>query len=267
MNTTDGNSRNGISENRIACRIPIALLLSIQLLLFSPLVFGANDNPSDLGSRDSNENTLKKLSAIVTKITDGDTIHAKPIGTSDTLKIRFAGIDTPELHFPGKHGVVSQGYWAEKAAEYLAKEIPVGTHVQLEIFSTDKYGRSVARVLHKRIDINLLMVQQGLAVTYMICQGASDCNSRYFVRHDVQKYVDTCREAVAQGRGFFGGQPNLPELPFEFRMRETDRIPDKWVGDLKNSRLFEPAEYPKVDLCDRIFFISKSDAKRVGFNP
>lgn len=72
--------------------------------------------------------------AVVSKHVDGDTIYAKIEGKE--YKIRFIGIDTPEIYD-------NQEYFGKEASEYVKMRLPLGTKVYLEkdISEKDKHGR------------------------------------------------------------------------------------------------------------------------------
>ena len=70
----------------------------------------------------------------VIKVTDGDTITIRS-GT-DTIKIRLAEIDAPERGQP----------WGEKSRQAL-DGLVAGKIVQAIPITTDRYGRTVARVM------------------------------------------------------------------------------------------------------------------------
>src|SRR2546423_10941356 len=78
--------------------------------------------------------------ATVTRIVDGDTIHAKLNGHDED--IRILGIDTPETHKPNTP-VECFGIEATKALQRL---IPPGTQIQLvrDVDARDRYGRLLA---------------------------------------------------------------------------------------------------------------------------
>jgi endonuclease YncB( thermonuclease family) len=216
-----------------------------------------------LGEQNASAGTL---TGKVAKISDGDTIHVKVPSEARPLKIRMIGIDTPELHFPAAGGWQSQGHWAEKAQERLARLIPLNAQVTLETFGTDKYGRTLARIMRGGKDINLEMVRDGLALPYIICEG-SDCNSTFLKRHEVQEYLDACVSAKRRELGIFDAEEPLDEMPFEFRMRLQSRDPDKFVGDFRDSTYRQPDQYKRIPECFRIFFLKESDTAKIGYTP
>ena len=108
------------------------------------------------------------------------------------------------------------------------------------------------------------MVRLGLAVTYIICEGAN-CNGKFLEANHVDEYVAACEEARANGQGQWNPKDRLKELPYEFRLRLGSRKPEKYIGNLETRELLKPAEYKKVDVCHRIFFMKKEDGLHAGF--
>jgi endonuclease YncB( thermonuclease family) len=201
----------------------------------------------------------------VTVISDGDTIHIKSTGEAKKIKVRMEGIDTPELHLQTSDGTFTQGPIAQEASDHLTKEIPIDSKVDLFVYGKDKYGRTLGRIERSDKDINLEMVRSGMAIPYIICEGKL-CNDNFFKERDVANYLAACRSAREQGLGIFDPNDPLEEMPFEFRLRIQKRKPEKFVGDIRTKQLYQPHEYKKVDLCDRIFFMKEADAGRVGFH-
>ena len=207
----------------------------------------------------------------VFRIVDGDTIVFTQNKNAEVknLKVRMIGVDTPETHLVTDHGVVSQGYWGEAATAYLKRLIPAKTDVLLQKYGNDKYDRMLGRVFYKNdgkdFDVNLVMIQAGWGIPYIICEGRM-CDNGFFQREKVANYFRACEESRAQGRGIHNPSRRLEEMPFEFRLREQKRKPDKWVGDVHTKKLYNPRDYKEVDLCSRIFFFKKDEAEAVGFN-
>jgi len=104
------------------------------------------------------------LEAIVTKVYDGDTIE---ISTGD--KVRYIGIDAPELHKK------SDGFWEEinepfaKEAFEKNKALVYGKKVKL-VFDKekkDRYGRLLCYVFIDNIFVNELLLSEALAFPYI----------------------------------------------------------------------------------------------------
>ncbi|MEW6056125.1 MAG: thermonuclease family protein [Bdellovibrionota bacterium] len=210
----------------------------------------------------------RKLEGTVVKVVDGDTLHFRTADArpkAPNLRIRMVGVDTPELHVVTRKGVMGQGYWGKTAAKYLYKLTPPGADVILLSQGLDKYGRVLGRVFFEKHDVNLQLLKAGWAVPYLICSGTA-CDKGFFKRERVAQYLEACHEARENGKGVFDPRKPLKEMPFEFRLRVMNRKPDKWVGDITNQKLYDPSEYKKVDVCNRIFFLERDEANNVGFH-
>lgn len=92
---------------------------------------------------------------LVTKVIDGDTIQIET-----GKKVRYIGIDTPELHHPQK----GQECFAMQAFEENKKWVE-GKRVRLEkdVSETDRYGRLLRYVWVDDVFINETLVKQGYA--------------------------------------------------------------------------------------------------------
>ncbi len=204
------------------------------------------------------------VQGVIAKIVDGDTVNVTP-DQRTVLKIRMLGIDAPETHFPTPdHGVVGQQPWGDYATAYLQGFLKVGNNVALQTWGLDKYKRTLGFVFAKQVDINLQMVRGGWAVPYIYCTGPG-CTRDFFKNNRVREYLMSCDAARKERRGIFSATKPLKEMPFEFRMRMTNRQADKYVGDYDTMTLHEPDDYKGIDVCRRIFFSSKTAAHKIGF--
>jgi endonuclease YncB( thermonuclease family) len=98
---------------------------------------------------------------IVERVADGDTITV--ITANQTkLRIRMVGIDAPETpkatKFPG------QPYGKE--AEAYLKQLIEGKRVKVEIYGVDRYKRLLSVIFLNGKDINLAIIEAGLAEVY-----------------------------------------------------------------------------------------------------
>lgn len=94
------------------------------------------------------------ISGRVVSVADGDTITV--LDNSNTQhKIRLSGIDAPERTQP----------FGRRSREQLA-ELVAGKSVEVETDKTDRYGRSVGKIVLAGRDINLAMVVAGFAWHY-----------------------------------------------------------------------------------------------------
>lgn len=239
--------------------------VSIQLGLAVPAQ--AVTGTVDPGAPVKGGNSYVVHRGTVKRIPDGDTLHFTLFRTqgSEVLKARLVGIDAPEYHFPTEAGpVVGQGHWGADATEYLKTLLPVGTRATLNDFGKDKYGRTLGRLTYKGRDINLELVEGGYAVPYFYCIG-EDCTTDFFERNSVPRYVEGCESAQKRGLGIFNKEAPLKEMPYDFRRRMNNRQASSWVGNFRTRELFRPEDQYKVPVCDRVFFTSESDARRIGF--
>jgi micrococcal nuclease len=92
---------------------------------------------------------------VVASITDGDTFR-----TTDDERVRFIGIDTPELQ--------GDECFADAATEHLTELIPPGTEVRLvlDVDPEDRFERTLAYVerVSDDLDVGLAMARDGFAV-------------------------------------------------------------------------------------------------------
>ena len=97
------------------------------------------------------------LICLVVAITDGDTIKARcgEPGTYQEVKVRLAEIDSPESRQP--FGQRSKQHLSDLCFDKLATIQPQ---------STDRYGRTVARVTCAGVDANAEQVRAGMAWSY-----------------------------------------------------------------------------------------------------
>lgn len=96
----------------------------------------------------------EKISCELLTIVDGDTVIANCAGR--TLSIRLLGIDAPEHQ---------QVPWGEQAKNLLEKSLP--SHFLLRPAGADYYHRQLGTLYHREIDLNLQMIQRGMAVAYL----------------------------------------------------------------------------------------------------
>ena len=96
----------------------------------------------------------------VTKVYDGDTFKAK--GYDIEIKVRLAGIDTPETS--KRKAQPSQPY-SQQAKKYLAGLI-LDKVVEIKGYGLDRYSRILAIIFLEGRNINLEMVKAGLAEVY-----------------------------------------------------------------------------------------------------
>lgn len=130
---------------------------------------------------------------LVVAIADGDTLTARcgDSGAYQQVKVRLAEIDAPERRQP--FGNVSRQHLAALCFQELAT-----IHAQ----STDRYGRTVARVECKGQDASLEQVRTGMAWAY-----------RKYLTDPTINHAE--QEARGAGRGLWS-DPN-PMPPWQWR--------------------------------------------------
>lgn len=94
------------------------------------------------------------VSGKVVRVADGDTITVLD-AQMQQHKIRLAGIDAPER----------RQAFGQRSREFLSSLVAAQL-VEVETEKTDKYGRSVGKVLLQGRDVNLAVVAAGLAWHY-----------------------------------------------------------------------------------------------------
>ncbi len=104
--------------------------------------------------------TPRTLTAKVERVSDGDTLTA--VTSNQTkLRIRLVGIDAPEV----PHGEKPGQPYGEEAREYLSRLIG-GRTIRLETYGPDGFNRTLAMVFLGTVNVNVELVQQGLAEVY-----------------------------------------------------------------------------------------------------
>jgi len=94
------------------------------------------------------------LQGKVVHITDGDTLTILT-NANKQVKIRLAGIDTPEKDQP----------FGNRAKQALAA-LSFQKQASVEVETKDRYGRTVGRVIVNGKDVNAELVRQGMAWVY-----------------------------------------------------------------------------------------------------
>ena len=124
----------------------------------------------------------------VVRVVDGDTIHVK---VGDYVeKVRYIGMNTPEIHHPTK----GEQPGGREAAE-MNRRLVGGKRVRLEldVRSRDRYGRLLAYVWVGELMVNAELVRLGYAQVMTVPPN---------VRHQ-EFFVKLQREAREAGRGLW----------------------------------------------------------------
>jgi micrococcal nuclease len=134
------------------------------------------------------EASAAPLEGTVVRIVDGDTIHVRIADRVE--KIRYIGMNTPEVHHPTR-GEEPGGREATEANRRLV----AGKHVRLEtdVQARDRHGRLLAYVWVGDVMVNAELVRQGYAQVMTVPPN---------VRHQAL-FLKLQREAREAGRGLW----------------------------------------------------------------
>ncbi len=135
----------------------------------------------------------------VVRVVDGDTIHVQLADRVE--KIRYIGVNTPEIHHPTK------GEESGREAAAVNRRLVAGRRVRLEldVRTRDRYGRLLAYVWVGGTMVNAELVRQGYAQVMTVPP-----NVRY---QDL--FVKLQREAREAGRGLWSHVSSESERPRE----------------------------------------------------
>lgn len=134
----------------------------------------------------------------VLSVHDGDTLTVAPGGDAGTpVVVRLYGIDAPEEDQP--HG--------DASTAFLRSLLPGGAAVEIIPYDGDRYGRTVALVVHDGHTANDEMVRAGLAWVY----------PRYCKAKFCKRWTRRQKEARASGLGLWAEPDPLP--PWEWRRK------------------------------------------------
>lgn len=139
--------------------------------------------------------TTPALQGQIVRVSDGDTVTLQ--SETGPLKIRLAGIDAPESQMP--HG--------QEAKAHLAAMV-LGKEVQAIVHKKDRYGRTIATLMLNTKDVNLAMVQAGMAWHYKQYEREQTASA-------AAAYAQSETQARTQGVGLW--QLEMPIPPWEWR--------------------------------------------------
>jgi micrococcal nuclease len=164
-------------------------LLSIAFLIITGL------SPS--ASR-ANEVTAPQANYRVLSVLDGDTIVVERIG-----KVRYIGVNTPELHHPSK----GKKFYSQEAFA-ANQQLVAGKKVRLEydIQPQDKYGRTLAYVYAGKLFVNAKLVADGFARAMPIQPNVR--HARYFYR--LQQKARAAQKGIWGKPAKYSRNPSLP---------------------------------------------------------
>jgi micrococcal nuclease len=140
---------------------------------------------------------------MVERVADGDTLTV--ITANQTkLRIRMFGIDAPETpkgaKFPG------QPYGPE--AEAYLKQLVEGKRMTVQIYEVDRYKRLLSTIFLDGKDINLAMIEAGLAEVYRGPESGNPYKTQYQAAEDTARSV---KNRDVDPRGQLRESPRLPQ--------------------------------------------------------
>ena len=111
-----------------------------------------------------------KYQAKCTRVIDGDTIEVIFVGSNKLSekkeKIRFIGVNTPEMNFNKKE---EPEYWAKEATSFTKKELE-NRYIELQFDNIsenkDKYGRYLCYVWNDNYLFNQILIESGNGFYY-----------------------------------------------------------------------------------------------------
>lgn len=138
------------------------------------------------------------LSGKVVAVSDGDTLTV--LVGQQQIKIRVSGIDAPEKKQP----------FGQRAKQGLS-DCAFGKWVEVDWRKTDRYGRTLGKVISGGADCGLLQIEHGLAWHYK-------AYAKEQMPQDRIDYANAEDMARAKRIGLWS-DPN-PEPPWEFRHKK-----------------------------------------------
>lgn len=168
------------------------------------------------------------ITAVVEKITDGDTVRVRHVSgwgsrtykgalKDNTIIVRLAAVDTPET---AKRGNEGQQY-AKEAKDFTERSV-LGKEVKVKLLSKDQYNRVIGLVKYSdrswtglynvEKDLSEELLKQGLAVVYR--QGGA--------RYDgsIEKWNILEKDAIAKKKGIWSNGADKADLPSTYKKKQ-----------------------------------------------
>jgi micrococcal nuclease len=156
------------------------------------------------GTSPTGKTPLRTEEGLVERVADGDTVTV--ITPNQTkLRIRLWGIDAPET----PKGTKFSGQPYGKDAEGYLKQLVEAKRVRVEIYGVDRYQRLLATIFVDGKDINLAMIEVGLAEVYQGPESGNPYKAQY----------QAVEEAARAARKGMWVQGDAYESPRAYRKR------------------------------------------------
>jgi endonuclease YncB( thermonuclease family) len=143
------------------------------------------------------------LTGKVVGVSDGDTITLLDVSKTQH-RIRLAGIDAPEKNQP----------FGDRSKQNLSNLV-FAKNVTVEWDKTDKYGRTIGKVVAEGKDASLEQVRAGLAWHYKQYQNEQSASDR-------GAYAAAEDQARSRGVGLWRDPRSIP--PWDFRHKTGDAV-------------------------------------------
>jgi len=140
---------------------------------------------------------VETLLCLIVGVTDGDTVTARC--GDKTVKVRLAGIDAPEKSQP----------FGQASKQALARLV-FGKELMAECGKTDRYGRSICKLVVAGTDANLAQIRNGMAWHYKQYEREQSALDRNL-------YDETERTAKARRSGLWIDSDPVP--PWAWRRK------------------------------------------------
>ncbi|KKI93966.1 nuclease [Bacillus sp. SA1-12] len=204
------------------------------------------------------ENGSDRISAHVTRVVDGDTVHVTVNGKEETARLLL--VDTPETVHPTKQ---IQPFGPE--ASSFVKELLHDANVELEmdIGERDKYGRLLVYLYVNGEMVNQLLLEKGLArVAYVF-----EPNTKY-----VDDFYEIQKRAQQKGIGIWSIENYATDQGFKEEssvVQEENRTEDCTIkGNInsKGEKIYHTVDSPsyKVTKPEKMF-CTEAEAIADGF--
>jgi len=186
-----------------------------------------------------------EISGLVVTVSDGDTLTLLT-SSKKQVKIRLADIDAPEKNQP----------FGLKAKQLISK-LTYKKHITVEIKSTDRYGRSIGHVYSQNMNVNEVLVEQGLAWVYRKYSNDQNLIKLETLAKQSKSGVWAVKSPIAPWdwrKGYRAGSGNI---------QKTKLI----IGNEKSKiyHLYNCRSYHKVSKKNQQLFSSEKDASNKGF--
>ena len=200
----------------------------------------------------------------VVGVSDGDTITVLN-NNKEQFKIRLSGIDAPE-----------NGQAFGKASKERMSALVYGKIVEVNPVTTDKYGRTVARIHVSDLDVEEEMIRSGMAWVY----------PKYCLEQLCDQWIDIQINARSMRVGLWADKAPVP--PWEWRQNKNsvNSAKHQYVAKLDRPKVSQPVDiqnkfhgnvssfifhgpqcrYYNCSNCVKVFN-TRSDALNGGYRP